>query len=118
MPCHHGLAEVLHAYINAAGIAGDRKGWLFRTARGHNGKVHSKNPMTQPDAWRMIRRPPAATPSGRPASPAYLSNGGALDHVRMPREILGLPKTPDADELEKDEQPLRLFVFVAAGMMT
>jgi hypothetical protein len=82
MPCHHGLAEVLHAYINAAGIAGDRKGWLFRTARGHNGKVHSKNPMTQPDAWRMIRRRAAATPSGRPASPAYLSNGGALDHAQ------------------------------------
>jgi hypothetical protein len=60
MPCHHALAEVLHAYINAAGIAGDRKGWLFRTARGHNGKVHSKNPMTQPDAWRMIRRRAAA----------------------------------------------------------
>jgi hypothetical protein len=82
MPCHHGLAEVLHAYINAAGIAGDRKGWLFRTARGHNGKVHSKNPMTQPDAWRMIRWRAAATPSGRPASPAYLSNGGALDHAQ------------------------------------
>src|SRR6516162_9794743 len=56
MPCHHSLAEALHAYINTAGIAEDRKGWLFRTARGHNGKVLSKNPMTQPDAWRMIRR--------------------------------------------------------------
>ena len=25
MPCHHALAEALHAYINAAGIAEDRK---------------------------------------------------------------------------------------------
>ena len=32
MPCHHALAEALHAYINAAGIADDRKGFLFRTA--------------------------------------------------------------------------------------
>ena len=24
MPCHHALAEALHAYINAAGIAEDR----------------------------------------------------------------------------------------------
>ena len=56
MPCHLALAEALHAYINAAGIVGDRKGWLFRTARGHNGKVLSDNPMTQADAWRMIRR--------------------------------------------------------------
>jgi integrase len=35
MPCHHALAEALRAYIGAAGIAEGRKGWLFRTARGH-----------------------------------------------------------------------------------
>src|SRR5438046_2578190 len=29
MPCHHGLAEALRAYIDGAGIAEDRKGWLF-----------------------------------------------------------------------------------------
>jgi site-specific recombinase XerD len=29
MPCHHALAEALRAYIDAAGIAQDRKGWLF-----------------------------------------------------------------------------------------
>src|SRR5437763_740842 len=56
MPCHHALAEALHAYINAAGITKDRKAWLFRTARGHNGTVLSDKPMSQPDAWRMIRR--------------------------------------------------------------
>ena len=33
MPCHHALAEALRAYIDAAGIAEDRKGWLFRTSR-------------------------------------------------------------------------------------
>jgi integrase/recombinase XerC len=33
MPCHHALAEALRAHIDAAGIAEDRKGWLFRTAR-------------------------------------------------------------------------------------
>ena len=56
MPCHHALAEALRAYIDAAGIAEDRKGWLFRTARGHNGCALSDKPMSQPDAWRMIRR--------------------------------------------------------------
>src|SRR6266478_4316069 len=35
MPCHHALAEALRAYIDTAGIAEDRKGWLFRTARGN-----------------------------------------------------------------------------------
>jgi site-specific recombinase XerD len=34
MPCHHALAEMLHAYIAAAGIAEDRKGWVLpRSAR-------------------------------------------------------------------------------------
>jgi hypothetical protein len=39
MPCHHALAEVLRAYIDAAAIAGNRKSWLFRTAHGHKGGV-------------------------------------------------------------------------------
>jgi integrase len=42
MPCHHALAEALRAYIDAAGIAEDRKGWLFRTSRGHGGTVLSE----------------------------------------------------------------------------
>jgi len=41
-------------------VAEDRKGWLFRTSRGHDGAVLSKRPMSQPDAWRMIRRRAAA----------------------------------------------------------
>src|SRR5438045_1413725 len=47
---HH--AEALHAYINAAGIANDRKGCLFRTSRGHNCSLLSDKPLSQPDAWR------------------------------------------------------------------
>ena len=60
MPCHHARAEVLWAYIDAAGIGEDRKGFLFRTSRGHTATVLSEQPMTQPDAWRMIRRRAAA----------------------------------------------------------
>jgi site-specific recombinase XerD len=60
MPCHHALAEALRAYIDAAGIVEDRKGWLFRTARGHDGSSLSDKPMSRPDAWRMIRRRAAA----------------------------------------------------------
>ena len=33
MPCHHALADALRAYIDAAGIAEDRKG--FCSAPGH-----------------------------------------------------------------------------------
>ena len=89
MPCHHALAEILHAYINTAGIAEDRKGWLFRTSRGHDGNILSDEQMGQPDAWRMIRRRAKAAGVDAPIGnhtfratgiTAYLSNGGALDH--------------------------------------
>jgi site-specific recombinase XerC len=77
MPCHHALAEALRAYIDAAGIAEDGKGWLFRTSPGHNATMLTEQPMNQADAWRMIRRraaaagimaPSAITPSARPVS--------------------------------------------------
>jgi site-specific recombinase XerD len=91
MPCHHALAEALRAYIDAAGIAEDRKGFLFRTSRGHTGTVLSEQPMTQPDAWRMIRRRAVAAGIHAPIGnhsfratgiTAYLSNGGALEHAQ------------------------------------
>jgi integrase len=91
MPCHHALAEALHAYIAVATIAEDRKGFLFRTSRGHDATVLSRQPMNQSDAWRMIRR--RAVAAGilaqignhmlRPTGiTAYLSNGGALEHAQ------------------------------------
>jgi site-specific recombinase XerD len=91
MPCHHALAEALRAYIDAAGIADDRKGWLFRTARGHAGTTLSEQPMSQPDAWRMMRRRAVAAGIMEPIGnhtfratgiTAYLSNGGALEHAQ------------------------------------
>ena len=91
MPCHHALAEALHAYIAAAGIAEDRKGWLFRTSRGHDATVLSEQPMSQPDAWRMIRRRAVAAGIHAPIGnhsfratgiTAYLANGGALEHAQ------------------------------------
>jgi len=91
MPCHHALAEALRAYIDAAGVGEDRKGWLFRTSRGHKGTVLADQPMGQPDAWRMIRRRAAAAGIAAPIGnhsfratgiTAYLSNGGALEHAQ------------------------------------
>jgi site-specific recombinase XerD len=91
MPCHHALAEALHAYIAAAGIAEERKGNLFRTARGHIATALSDRPMSQSDAWRMIRRRAAAAGIMAPIGnhsfratgiTAYLANGGALEHAQ------------------------------------
>ena len=91
MACHHALAEALRAYIDAAGLAEDRKGWLFRTARGHNGSALSDKPMSQPDAWRMIRRRAVVAGIAEAIGchtfratgiTAYLANGGALEHAQ------------------------------------
>ena len=90
MPCHHAL-EALHAYLNAADIAQDRKGWLFRISSGHNGDALSDQAMDQSAAWRMIRRRAAAAGIHAPIGnhtfratgiAAYLSNGGALEHAQ------------------------------------
>jgi integrase len=91
MPCHHALAEALHAYIAAAGISDDRKGVLFRTSPGHDADRLAARAMTQPDAWRMIRRRAAAAGIMAPIGchsfratgiTAYLSNGGTLEHAQ------------------------------------
>ena len=91
MPCHHALAEALRAYIDAARIADDRKGWLFRTSPRHTATMLTEQPMAQADAWRMIRRRAAAAGIHAPIGnhtfratgiTAYLGNGGALEHAQ------------------------------------
>lgn len=91
MPCHHALAEALHAYIASAGIAEDKKGYLFRTSPRHTATALTDQPMSQPDAWRMIRRRAAAVGIMAPIGnhtmratgiTAYLSNGGQLEHAQ------------------------------------
>jgi integrase len=83
MPCHHAAAEALHAYIAAAGIAEDKKGWLFRTAKGHRATVLSDKPMDQADAWCGVApkqpaswRRSAITASEQPALPPISPTAG------------------------------------------
>ena len=89
MPCHHNLESYLHAYIEAAGIAGDPKGTLFRTLTGGHGPL-SDRAMSQPDAFGMIRRrAKAAGIATRVGNhtfratgiTAYLKNGGTLERA-------------------------------------
>ena len=91
IPCHHALAEALHAYIAAAGIAANKKAFLFRTSRGHRGTALAEQPMTQVDAWRMVRKralaagilAPIGNHSFRATGiTAYLANGGTLEHAQ------------------------------------
>jgi len=87
MPCHHKLEEYLHAYIEAAGISADKKGFLFRTACRRTEKL-TENPMTQADVYRMINR--RASDAGIQTKigchsfratgiTEYLRNGGKLE---------------------------------------
>lgn len=91
MPAHHTLQEYLDAYIEAAGIAYDRKDSLFRSADGRTGRLTSR-PMSRADAYRMIGRRAAkadvATRIGchswrARGITAYLENGGLLEHAQQ-----------------------------------
>jgi site-specific recombinase XerD len=87
MPCHHKLEQYLDAYINAAGIAANRKGPLFRSAIGKTAQL-SNRPMLRGDVWSMVRRRAAdagiETAIGFHAFRAtfitdYLTNGGRIE---------------------------------------
>jgi site-specific recombinase XerD len=55
MPAHHTLEEFLDTYVQAAGIADERKSPLFRTAT-RTGDALTQHPMGSADVWRMIQR--------------------------------------------------------------
>lgn len=87
MPCHHSLETYLHEYLEGAGLVGEAKGILFRTATKRGGRLTDR-PMSQPDAYRMIRRRAAHagiwTQVGNHSFRAtgiteYLKNGGKLE---------------------------------------
>ena len=87
MPCHHKLENYLDAYIQAAGIEGDRKGPLFRAAIGKTRKL-GQGAMSRTDIWYMVRRRAAdagiETKIGCHTFRAtritdYLTNGGRIE---------------------------------------
>ena len=88
VPCHHTLEQYLDEYIQAAGIAGDADGRLFRTTGRKTGEAGA---MWQQDAYRMIQRRSAAagieTKIGNhtfraTGITAYLKNKGLLEHAQ------------------------------------
>jgi len=87
MPAHHNLDIYLAEYIEASGIADDKKGPLFRTAI-RKTKVLTRKHMAQADVYRMIKRRAKdagiATEIGchtfrATGITAYLQNGGKLE---------------------------------------
>ncbi|MFZ1426927.1 MAG: tyrosine-type recombinase/integrase [Geminicoccaceae bacterium] len=91
MPTHHTLQEYLDTYIEAADLAKDRKGPLFRSAQGRTGRL-TEQTMHRTDVYRMIGRRAAASNvathigchSWRARGiTAYLENGGLLEHAQQ-----------------------------------
>lgn len=91
MPAHHRLEEYMDAYLAMAGVDGDKKTPLFRTAAGKTKKL-TANRMTRNDAWRMIRRRASdagiKTAAGCHSFRAtgitnYLENGGTLEKAQQ-----------------------------------
>lgn len=91
MPAHHCLEEYLDAYIEAARIADDRKGPLFRSASGRT-KHLTARPLAASDAWAMVRR--RSKDAGIKTAigchtfratgiTVYLTNGGTLEKAQQ-----------------------------------
>jgi integrase/recombinase XerD len=87
VPAHHNLDAYIEAYMKVAGLHDDPKGLLFRTVAGKTGRLTAL-PLSQADAYRMIRRRAKAagiqTKIGNHTSratgiTAYLKNGGKLE---------------------------------------
>jgi site-specific recombinase XerD len=118
MPAHHTLEEYMDTYIQAAGIATEKKRPLFRTARGKTGGL-SDRPLPRANAYHMIRRRAKAagieTPMGCHTFRAtgitlYLLNGGSLEKAQMmaahesPRTTKLYDRTNDQVSLDEVER--------------
>lgn len=117
VPCHHNLATYVDAWIEAAGIAGDKRGPLFRAIR--KGNKLTENPMAREDVLAMIKR--RAAGAALPYSTcchtfratgitAYLQNGGTLEHAQQiaahesPRTTKLYDRTQDEISLDEVER--------------
>lgn len=118
VPVHHRAEEYLDAYIDAAGIAGEKNSPLFRSAGGR-GRPLSKDAMNRFDAWEMVKRRAEGAGIKDEISPhsfratgitAYLENGGAIEHAQQiaahesPRTTKLYDRTSDTISLDEIER--------------
>lgn len=86
VPAHHRLQEYLDAYIEAAGIADDKDGWLFQSV--NRSKELTGKQLNRRKAWKMVKRRARQAGIAKDISPhsmratgitAFLENGGELE---------------------------------------
>lgn len=120
VPAHHNAADYVEAYVEAAALAGDPKGPLFRTTKGKTGTL-TANRITRVDVFRMIRRRALGVGlSDRicchtfraTGITAYLSNGGTIEKAQQiaahesPRTTKLYDRTNDELTLDEVERIL------------
>jgi len=90
MPAHHKLEEYLDAYIEAAGIADEKRGPLFRSALGKTGRLSDRR-LGRTNAYHAIRK--RARQAGISTAVCahtfratgitnYLTNGGSISEAQ------------------------------------
>lgn len=119
VPAHHNAEAYLDAYLEAAGIAAQKKRPLFRTINKH--RQLTVNLMYRSDVLRMIKR--RAEDAGLPATTcchtfratgitAYLENGGTIENAQAiaahesPRTTKLYDRTSDEITLDEVERIL------------
>ena len=117
VPAHHNAEAYLDAYMEAAGIAGDKKSPLFRSI--DRRRRLTDNSMHRTDVLRMIKR--RASAAGLPQSTcchtfratgitAYLDNGGTIENAQAiaahesPRTTKLYDRTSDEITLDEVER--------------
>jgi site-specific recombinase XerD len=118
MPAHHKLEAFLDEYLRAAGIAGDDKTPLFRSAVRRTGTL-AATAMHRVDAWRMIQRRSAELgikvkigchTFRATGITAYLEAGGTLENAQAmaahesPRTTKLYDRTGDEITLDEVER--------------
>ena len=118
VPVHHRAEEFIDAYLDAAGIAGDKKACLFPSAGG-KGRDLTGKAMSRFDAWAMVKRRAKEVGIKTEISPhsfratgitAYLENGGTIEHAQQiaahesPRTTKLYDRTNDTISLDEIER--------------
>ena len=107
VPAHHNAENYVDAYLDAAGIAGQKKTPLFRSLDTH--RKLTDRPMDRNDALRMIKR--RAKAAGLPEDicchtfratgiTAYLEDGGTIEHAQQ----IANHESPEDDQALRPHQ--------------